>query len=313
MSAAPVFIGGLDRSGKTYLRFMLSAHPRIVVSRRTNLWTRHYRRYGRLDRPANLERCLAALAQSKHIRSLGIDFERLRREFAQGEAAYGRLFALIHGQYAAIHGKTRWGDQTEGLERIAPLLFEEFPQAKFLHLIRDPRDRYLAILEKNDPRGAARRAGLSGRGLGGSTARWLASAALGFEYRQRWPESYRVVRYEDLVSNPLETLRGVCEFLGEDYFPEMVEMRAEARFDRRGEREDGIPTPLSPAFIGRYRKGLTPFEIAFIQKRAARWMQMFGYSPEPIRFNRLGAGLDWLFSSASLLGWQIAERTVRAR
>jgi hypothetical protein len=154
---------------------------------------------------------------------------------------------------------------------------------------------------------------LSGRGLGGSTARWLASASLGIEHQQRWPESYRVVRYEDLVSNPLETLRRICEFLGEDFFPEMVEMRAEPRFDRRGEREDGVPSPLSPAFIGRFRESLTPFEIYFIQKRAGRWMQDYGYQPVPVRFNRLGAGFDWLFSSVSLLGWLLAERTVRVR
>ncbi len=311
MSAAPVFIGGLDRSGKTHLRLMLSAHPRMIFSRRTNLWTQYYRRYDRLDRQANLERCLSALAKNKHIRGLGVDFERLRRDFARGEVSYERLFALIHEQYAGLNAKIRWGDQTEGLEKMAPVLLAEFPEAKFLHLIRDPRDRYQAILEKNRVEGRSGRAFLRERSLGASTARWMASAELAAAHRQRFPDSYRVVRYEDLVLEPVQTLRNVCEFLEEDFYPEMVEMRAERRFTERGGREDGIPSPLSTDYVGRYRRKLTPFEIAFIQQRAERWMQVFGYQPEPVRIRRLSSVWDWLISATSLYGWQMLERAAR--
>jgi hypothetical protein len=311
MNAAPVFIGGMDRSGKTYLSFMLSAHPRIIISRRINLWTRYYRRYGRLDRPANLERCLTALAQIKHINALGLDFERLRREFTEGERTYERLFAQIHEQYAAINGKTRWGDQTEGLEKMAALLLEKFPQGKFLHLIRDPRDRYQAILERSRLSDAGKRSPLGEGSLGGSTARWLESAALAARHLRRYPENYRVVRYEDLVRNPLESLRSICAFIGEEFYPEMVEMRAERRFVYRSERKDGISSPLSTEYVDRYRQELTPFEIAFIQQRAGRWMQVFGYQSEPLRFNWLRSSFDWLFNTASLIGWQVVERTAR--
>ncbi len=311
MNAAPIFIGGLDRSGKTYLSLMLSAHPRLIVARRVNLWTRHYRRYSRLDRPRNLERCLSALAASKHIRSLGVDFDRLRRDFTAGEPVYARLFALILDQYAAGSGKVRWGDQTEGLEKMAPVLLSEYPGARFLHLIRDPRDRYQAILEKNRLDGAARRASLRGNSLGAASARWLASASLAAENQRRYPGRYRVVAYEALVTRPVETLRELCEFIGEDFYAEMIEMRAEMRFHGQAEREDGLLSPLSTEFIGCYRQGLSPFEIAFIQQRSLRWMQVFGYQPDPIRPGWLEAGLDWLVSTASLLTWQAVERSVR--
>ena len=42
----PIFIGGLSFTGKTQLRAMLSAHPNILIARRTHLWDRFYKRYG---------------------------------------------------------------------------------------------------------------------------------------------------------------------------------------------------------------------------------------------------------------------------
>lgn len=311
MNKSPVFIGGLSRSGKTYLRFMLSAHPNLAISKRTNLWTQHYRRFDRLDRPENLERCLSVLAKSKHIRSLGIDFDQLRLEFALVEPSYEKLFALIHEQYAASEGKPRWGDQTEELEKIAPAILAAFPEARFLHLIRDPRDRYHALLEKNQTSGAEMRTSLRGGGLGAATARWLASASLAVRHLRSYPYQYKVVRYEALVSSPVETLQGICEFLGEEYHPQMLEMRAEKRFANRAESEDGSPSPLSTEYIGRFRRGLSDFEIAFIQQRTKGWMQVYGYALEPVHIYGLSVALDWVFSTASLLGWQMREMAAR--
>jgi hypothetical protein len=58
---SPIFIGGLDNSGKTHLRLALSSHPEIAMTRRSYMWTRIYNRYGDLRQPENFERCLNAL------------------------------------------------------------------------------------------------------------------------------------------------------------------------------------------------------------------------------------------------------------
>ena len=123
----PIYIGGLARSGKTYVRLMLMAHPDVFISKRTNLWTHHDGRYGDLSLPANLNRCLAALMQSKHIRALEPDTLRLRRELSAGAMSYERLFALLHSHQMERLGKRRWGDQTEGIEAHAPRLLAADP------------------------------------------------------------------------------------------------------------------------------------------------------------------------------------------
>src|SRR5512143_2950886 len=146
-SDRPIFIGGLDNSGKTALRLALSSHPRIAMTRRSYMWTRVYGRYGDLSKAANLERCLAALLRRKDVRAMEPDEARLRRDLAQGQATYGRLFALLHEQYAERLGKQRWGEQEGRLEGYADELFAAYPGAKVIHMIRDPRNRYEEMLQ----------------------------------------------------------------------------------------------------------------------------------------------------------------------
>src|SRR5262245_50478355 len=116
MNGGPIFIGGLAHSGKTELGLMLSAHPNIVLTRRTYMWTRFYNRYGDLNRSDNFERCLTAMLRHKYMQVLEPDPERIRQEFWQGPPTYTRLFALFQEHYAERVGKPRWADQLGFIE-----------------------------------------------------------------------------------------------------------------------------------------------------------------------------------------------------
>ncbi len=320
MNRGPVFIGGLDRSGKTYLRLMLAAHPGFAVSKRTGLWTRFYNKFGDLARDADLDRCLGAMADHKHLRSLELDFQRLRRDFGPGPRSYARLFALIHEQYAERLGKPRWGDQTELLEEYAEIILSAYPEAVFIHLLRDPRDRYEAVLSKSpDRRG----------GIGAATARWLYSATLAERNREAFPSRYLVVRYETMVGQPEATMKNICNSLGEEYHPPMLKMGDAPRFAqdvRRTMSNGNIPSEnssrlngtgsegrcdalLREDYIGRFRDSLAAEEVAFIQQYAGRLMARFGYPLDPVRFSLAESArfysMHWPLNSARLLGWRM--------
>lgn len=270
----PIFIGGVARSGKTYMRLMLAAHPDIAVSKRTRLWTYHYARYGALSEPRNLDRCLAALQTNKHIRALVPDPNAIRRAFQSGPATYARLFAILHEMYAASLGKRRWGDQSEGIELVAPLLFESYPDARLIHLIRDPRDQYEALL--------AHRPSSRWR-IADSTARWNRSAQRAIANTHCYPDRYLVIRYETLVARLPEVVQTVCNFAGIEPVPEMISLGNAPRF---GKIDPGT-SPLSTDYIGRFRCRLAPYEIAFIQQRAGLRLQAFGYTAEDAYPSRL--------------------------
>lgn len=293
---APVFIGGIERTGKTYMRMMLAAHSHFAISRRTNMWTRYHGRFGALSDPTNLERCLGAMLKRKHIRALVDDEEQLCTDFAGGPQTYGQLFGLIHEQYAQRLAKPRWGDQTELLERHVDRILTAYPNARFIHMIRDPRDRFEALVDRR-PKDRAR--------LGQATAKWRLSIALAHQNLNRFPNNYRVVQYESMVKNPEETMRAVCRFLQADYEPHIIYMSHEPRFGHLSGKE----SPLSPDFIGRFQKGLDAKEIAFIQSVTGLEMKRNGYSlaeiGTPLSANRSDAARFWIKNGVQLVGWHI--------
>lgn len=271
--SGPIFIGGASRSGKTLLRWILSSHPRIVITRRTEMWTRFAGRYGDLGDSERLERCLAAMLARPQIAALEPDLERLRRDLAAGEPTYARLFALVHEQVAERAGKPRWGDQTPSLERVADHVMTAYADARFLHLIRDPRDAYAALLERR-----SRRAGTVGRWA----AAWSASAVLGAGNVERYAGAYVVVRYEDLVTEPERTVRTICDALGERFEPAMLRMDGVARYDAvRASSPDGAP--ITSAFVGSFHGTVPPADLGYLQSAVDDAMARWGYEPVPVQ------------------------------
>ncbi|HZD10201.1 MAG TPA: sulfotransferase [Candidatus Binatia bacterium] len=281
MELGPIYIGGLDRSGKTTMRAFLASHPNIAIPAvGSNMWTYFYGQFGDLNQPQNFERCLDALLRYKHVRFLQPDPDRIRREFWSGPHTYAHLFSLFLIHFAEREGKARWGAQTRLIERYADELFAAYPGLKVIHMVRDPRDRYEASLARW-PEGKGR--------AGGATARWLYSTSLAERNAQRYPDHYKIVRFESLVRAPEEILRDVCSFLGEPFVPEILAMPGALKHRDRLVGDRDLPPeacPLSVQFIGQFRTKVPAREIAFMQMFAGRRMQAYGYALEPLHFSK---------------------------
>ncbi len=299
MGKGPIYIAGVSYSGKTQMRLMLSAHPNILITRHTYLWKQFLNRFGDLGNSDNFERCLAALTASRQAAMLAPDPERLRREFDQGEPTYARLFALLHRHHAERHGKSRWGDQSGGLEDDADLIFAHEPEAVILHMVRHPCERVEESLSS-----AGRRKGL----VGWETGRWQRSAQLAGRNLKKYPHHYKVVQCEQLFAFPERVLWEVCQFIGEEFQPAMlsvpglaemgvqagssqnaVSIASDGNEPRRDEvREEkpfvklsklrvlrvfAVKNPITASAPPR----LTPAERSFVQARAREEMSGLGY------------------------------------
>lgn len=274
--AGPVFIAGPDRSGTTLIYALLASHPNISMVRRTNMWRYFHGRYGDLSDPANFDRCLDDMLRYKRMRHLLPDETQIRAEFLQGERTYGRLFALFHEHNAARNSKSRWGDKSLHTEHYIDRLFQEFPDARVIHITRDPRDRYASV-RKRYGRNLSR--------VGAATGRWLLSTRAGRRNLDRYPDRYLMIRYEDLAREPERVMREVCAFIGEDFLPSLLLMDAAPDHRDSGGNSsfgDVEPGKISTRAIGRFRSVLSAYEIAFIQRNAAREMQALGYESAKI-------------------------------
>src|SRR5262249_55446059 len=134
--------------------------------------------------------------------------------------AYSSFVSGLFDHYGEIHGKPLAGDKTPDYARNLPTLHALWPEAKFIHLIRDRRDVCLSAV--NWKRKAARLASLF--------TTWgeesVATAAAWWEWHVRLaregglplgPERYCEVRYEALVERPAEECARLCAFLGVPY------------------------------------------------------------------------------------------------
>lgn len=304
MVAGPIFIGGLSFSGKTQLRLRLSAHPNIVITRKTYMWTRFYGRFGDLSLPENFEHCLEAMLRFKHMKILHPDPERIRREFWQGPATYARLFKLFHQHFAERMGKPRWGDQLGSVEQYVDLIFDAYPSAKMIHMIRDPRHRLEASLSA----AASYRKGK----VGWETAQWRYSAQLALRNQRRYSDRYKVVRFEKLFSATEETLEDICSFLEEEFSPMMLAMEGTLRLGKEP-GENGAARDGSKRLTGFSNEPnhspITLRERMFIRTFTKREMLALGYSLEPIGLTSMARLeyllVDWPINLAGLIGWYV--------
>jgi hypothetical protein len=310
MQENPVFIAGADRSGTSLLYALLASHPNISMVRRTNMWRYFYKRFGDLKDPGNFEQCLETMLRYKRMNHLSPDPKWIRVEFWQGEPTYGHLFSLFHRHLAESRGKPRWGDKSLHTEHYADQVFTEYPKAKIVQMIRDPRDRHASIKNRYQDKK---------QNVGTTTTRWISSIRRAQQNQNRYPENYMILRYETLASQPEQTLRQVCDFLAEPYVPEMLTMEGAPDHAGSGNSSFGEiqPRTISTRSIGRFRSALDPKDIAFIQTVAGSLMTSAGYHLESSGLEGGQRAQFWLahvpYNGASMLKSQFEGLVILRR
>src|SRR5262249_52804692 len=123
------------------------------------------------------------LLDSPKFDRMGFDLADLERIARPGPTRYVDFVSRIFDEYAARREKPFAGDKTPGYVRRMPQLHELWPQARFVHIVRDPRDVCLSLLDWSS---GERTAGQFGTWQLDPTVSaalyWRYSVALGVQY-----------------------------------------------------------------------------------------------------------------------------------
>ena len=263
-----LFVFGAARSGTTILNNLLYRHFSYGMGPEGTFiaqWARRLPAYGDLRDDAKLEglvrdvsRCrMLEIARHKYRRnpfdvSPELILSRLR------ERSYAGVVYAVFECMAALQGCTRVGNKNPDYGRQFPLLHQLFPtHAKYLAIVRDGRDVALSIMKT--------RWGLSSSYAAAKAWR-QALADLCQMQGQLSPNRLHVVKYEDLLRQPRETLEAVRSFLA--IAPQDAKVEAAAAEIAEGKKA---------ANFDKWRRQMSANDLRIFEGMAGDWLQDFGY------------------------------------
>lgn len=271
------FIVGTGRSGTTLLQAMLTSHSRLDIPPETKFFQRHdpvEPRFG--GDPVPMDRFDAWLEDyfgSQDWTDLGMERDQVEPLMRDSDRSAAELFLAILRAWQARSGKPRVGEKSPLHCKCVARIRDVFPDAKFIHIYRDPRDVVASMRRMEWTAGSPRDQARNWRKILDEHLRLSGELPA---------TAYTGVRFETLVAQPEAELRRLCAFLGESFEPAMLNFheRGQSGFHaREASWKSGTQQPLSDASIGRYRQQLSPRQVALIERLAGPTMVKLGYQP----------------------------------
>ncbi|MGM0443830.1 MAG: sulfotransferase family protein [Fibrobacterota bacterium] len=141
--------------------------------------------------------------------------------FGEMVPARWRRFLLYVLWYPVQKSQTRWCEKTPMNVRHIGRIDRYFRgNFRFIHIIRDGRD----VLTSRHPRNPG--------AYWVSLRRWVRDTSLGCEYADH--PCVLTIRYEDLVGDFENTLRTICDHIGEEFSPELLDWSSQSSVKKSG-------------------------------------------------------------------------------
>jgi Sulfotransferase family len=277
------FILGKERSGTTLLQLMLNAHSGIIAPPESRFIILLYYRYGKTGKWTEKiidDFCNDLFREGLFRNFWGIDKKELKSALIASKHLL--TFPLICKIIFRISspGKDEihvFIDKNPLYYYFLPELNLLFPEAKYVHLVRD----YRANLVSH------RRVFTVKRGTD-IAYRWMKVNMLIEEAKKRRPEKYFTLTYESLVGAPAKSMQDICAFLGLKYDNNMVENHQLGMYsnfnNNKGEEfrkvHEKVFHAINPEFIDSWKGKIPENELLAVEAVAGRYAEdTYHYKP----------------------------------
>ena len=259
---APIFIIANGRSGTTLMRYMLNAHPNIYIAEEIcfHFWMDIFL--------GNFQRRLYRYFQTFSYAWLRMDpqvvLDTLPKKLGQRD--FAAIYRRILQCKAAQYGKKRFGEKGPLLVTVLDRLFYDYPDARVIHMVRDPR----SVVHSH------------------TTMPWSTASLLVANYVVRdnmktflkYGDRVLPVKLEELVAHPESVMRKVLAFVGEEWSDQVLHHTDHLLPD------EGIPFPWLAEASQRpknknksWQEALSPAWIRIIEQANRQTFDIFGYTP----------------------------------
>lgn len=276
-----MFIMGKERSGTTLLQSMLNVHPNIVAPHESRIIIYMYSKYGKVKTWTEgilREFCDELYTETRFEQFWLINKDELLSILirVKDELNYALIFKIIYSRFSPGKDIKIIFDKNPVYYLFMHELQVIYPDAKYIHIVRDYRDNIIshrkAMLVKN---------------VADLAYRWLIVNEYIEEAKKKSRGNWFTLKYEDLVNEPIKCLEDVCLFIGLPFDEAMVNgfnSKLSHVFESNKDNKkfmrfhSSIYNPISNDKIGKWKKELSAGDIQVIEAIAGQYgKQQYNY------------------------------------
>jgi hypothetical protein len=248
-----------------------------------------YSRYGKITcwTKNNLLDFYSDLQKVLYFENWTINREKLKNDLlaCEGNNTYQTICKVVYSDYISFFKKEEiitFGDKNPVYSLSVRRLFNIFPDSKYIYLTRDYRDHILSML----------RTELYTPDILALAYRWRYSAVQMKKLTDKYPDSFHTIRYEDFVGDPYHHLEKMCQFVGIEFKPEVLEFHKREEEAKElfppGVREKFFKNLFKPIDASRtylWKSQMNDEDVRKVDAMVGKWAEMLGYERKFIDFD----------------------------
>lgn len=287
-----LFILGKGRSGTSLLQNLLDANPGIIGGPESKFMVILYPRYAHIKKWKESD--IIDFVEKLYIEPLfatlwHIDKKELTNILlaAKDVASYPLLCKMVY--YQMRNGKenlTYISDKNPQYILYLNTLIKLFPEAKFVHIVREPRDNLYSELTSFKIKNVNFRACV-----------WVGFNSIVEKRKKKEPGKYLTILYENLVADAEGTMKLVSDYLNIPFTSAMTQNKGPewliAHHERKGSADmekiihRNLMKPIDTSNIGKWKNKMTPYDQTIAEVLTGDFAKkVYGYDVDSSRNNK---------------------------